>query len=212
MSVLGLSLEPGYNPAMTTEETTAPKAPGWLNPASEYGPLVVFFVTYLLSDLFVATAAVMIATVIALAVSYAMIRKLPRIPLVTAPILLVMGGLTLYLEDETFIKIRPTLVNSLFCIVLLISAVMGKQPLKFVAGPALKMDDAGWRALTIRFGFFFAFLAIMNELVWRTQSDDFWVTYKVFGAMGLTFAFILTQTPLIGRHMIAEESDETDKG
>ena len=196
---------------MTTQETADSKAPGWLTPACEYGPLAVFFVTYLLSDLFAATAAVMVATVVALVVSYAVVRRFPRIPLVTAPILLILGGLTLYLEDETFIKIRPTLVNSLFCVTLLVCVFLGKQPLKFVAGPALKLTDAGWRALTIRFAFFFAFLAGMNELVWRTQSDDFWVTYKVFGAMGLTFAFILTQTPLIGRHMITEEGEEADR-
>lgn len=194
---------------MSTEDTSEARSPGWVNPACEYGPLAVFFVSYLLSDLFVATGAVMIATVLALIVSYAITRKFPRIPLVTAPILLVMGGLTLYLEDDSFIKIRPTIVNSLFCVVLLASAFMGKQPLKFVAGPALKMSDAGWRTLTIRFGFFFAFLAVMNEIVWRTQAESFWVTYKVFGAMGLTFVFILTQAPTINRHLIQEDTGDS---
>ncbi len=195
---------------MTNSEETARPAPKWLNPACEYGPLGVFFVAYLLSDLFVATAAVMIATVVALAISYAMVRKLPKLPLVTAPILLVMGGLTLYLEDATFIKIRPTIVNSLLGLVLLASYVLKKQPLKFMMGQALDLTDNGWRVLTLRFGFFFFFLAAMNELVWRTQSEDFWVTYKVFGTMGMTFAFVMTQTPFINRNM-RKNDDETDE-
>lgn len=200
---------PAINPAMTLDRQTERRAPPWLTPACEYGPLVVFFVTYLLGDLYLATAAVMIATVIALAVSYILTKKLPKLPLVTAPILLVLGGLTLYLGDDTFIKIRPTLVNALFSVTLLASAALGRQPLKFVVGHALRLDEAGWRKLTIRFGLFFAFLACMNEAVWRTQSDDFWVTYKVFGAMGLTLLFMLTQAPMINRHLeTAEESSD----
>ncbi len=186
---------------MTGNQQTSRQPPPWLTPVCEYGPLVVFFITYLLADLYTATAAVMAATVAALAVSYILSRKLPKLPLVTAPILLVLGGLTLYLEDDTFIKIRPTLVNTLFSITLLASAALGRQPLKFVVGQALRLDEAGWRKLTIRFGLFFGFLACMNEAVWRTQSDDFWVTYKVFGAMGLTFLFMLTQAPMINRHL-----------
>ena len=194
---------------MTTENQTGRRPPPWLTPACEYGPLVVFFITYLLGDLYAATAAVMIATVVALVVSYVLSKKLPKLPLVTAPILLILGGLTLYLEDDTFIKIRPTLVNALFCITLLASAALGRQPLKFIVGQALRLDEAGWRKLTVRFGLFFGFLACMNEAVWRTQSDDFWVTYKVFGAMGLTFLFMLSQAPMINRHLLPVE-DKAD--
>lgn len=190
---------------MTTSIDKTRRPPPWLTPVCEYGPLVVFFVTYLLAGLYAATAAVMAATVAALVLSYILSRKLPKLPLVTAPILLVLGGLTLYLEDDTFIKIRPTLVNALFSITLLASAGLGRQPLKFVIGQALKLDEEGWRKLTVRFGFFFAFLACMNEVVWRTQSDDFWVTYKVFGAMGLTLLFMLTQAPMINRHLETAE-------
>lgn len=196
---------------MTSDQDRTRRPPAWLTPVCEYGPLAVFFVTYLLSDLYAATGAVMAATVVALALSYILSRKLPKLPLITAPILLVLGGLTLYLEDDTFIKIRPTLVNALFSLTLLVSAALGRQPLKFVVGPALRLDEAGWRKLTIRFGLFFGFLACMNEAVWRTQSDDFWVTYKVFGAMGLTLLFMLTQAPMINRHLQTAES-ETDPG
>lgn len=192
---------------MTSSDPKTGAPPKWLNPACEYGPLVAFFITYLLSDLFVATAAVMIATVVALAFSWIIARRLPKLPLVTAPILLVMGGLTLYLEDATFIKIRPTIVNSLLAVLLIASYLLRRQPLKLMMGSALDIDDDGWRKLTLRFGLFFAFLAAMNEIVWRTQSEDFWVTYKVFGAMALTFGFMMTQVPMISRHMNSGEDD-----
>jgi len=182
-------------------------APKWLGPVSEYGPLVVFFITYLLSDLFVATAAVMIATVVALVFSYAVARTFPKLPLAMAPILLVLGGLTLYLEDDTFIKIRPTIVNGLLSIVMVSSVLLGKQPLRFLMGTALNLDEAGWTKLTFRFGCLFAFLAVMNEIIWRTQTDDFWVTYKVFGALGITMAFMITQIPMIGRHTVHEKKE-----
>ncbi len=197
---------------MTVDQDTQRRAPPWLGPACEYGPLVVFFAAYLLSDLFKATAAVMVATVAALAISYIITRKLPKLPLVTAPLLLVLGGLTLYLEDETFIKIRPTLVNALFSVTLLASVAFGWQPLKFVVGQALRLDEPGWRKLTFRFGLFFAFLACMNEVVWRTQTNDFWVTYKVFGALGLTFLFMLTQAPMINRHLLPSDENAEDTG
>lgn len=222
--MLGECVGAAYIPAMTkthshqpenpkpedrieTADPPARKAPSWLNPLCEYGPLVVFFVTYLLGDLFQATAAVMVATFAALVISYAVARVWPKVPLITAPILLVLGGLTLYLQDETFIKIRPTIVNGLFCVALLISVYLKKSPLKFLMGQALEMSEEGWRILTLRFGFFFAFLAGMNELVWRTQSNDFWVTYKVVGGMALTFAFLLSQAPLINRHMKKEPEE-----
>lgn len=205
-----MRVRPGYNPAMTADQNSARRSPPWLAPLCEYGPLGVFFVTYLASDLYAATGAVMVATVVALVVSFALSRKLPKLPLVTAPILLILGGLTLYLEDDTFIKMRPTLVNSLFSITLLASVALGRQPLKFVVGQALNLDEAGWRKLTFRFGLFFAFLACMNELVWRTQSDDFWVTYKVFGAMGLTLLFMITQAPMINRHLLPSDEEAAE--
>ncbi len=185
--------------------------PRWLGPATEYGPLVVFFVAYLLSDLFVATAAVMIATVVVLVLSYAVARTFPKLPLAMAPILLILGGLTLYLEDDTFIKIRPTIVNGLLSVVMIGSVLLGRQPLRFVMSSALNLTEEGWTKLTLRFGCLFAFLAVMNEIVWRTQTDDFWVTYKVFGALGLTMVFMLTQIPMISRHTVHEDTDSDDK-
>ncbi|MEQ9491827.1 MAG: septation protein A [Alphaproteobacteria bacterium] len=187
------------------------KPPRWLGPATEYGPLVVFFAAYLLSDLFVATAAVMIATVAALIFSWVVARTLPKLPLAMAPILLVLGGLTLYLEDDTFIKIRPTIVNGLLSVVMIGSVLLGRQPLRFLMSSALNLNETGWTKLTFRFGCLFAFLAVMNEIVWRTQTDDFWVTYKVFGALGITMTFMMTQIPMISRHTVPEDSDAGDR-
>ncbi len=187
-------------------------APKWLKPLTEYGPLVVFFVAYYVQkDLFVATAGLMIATAISLALSLIMIRKVPLMPLITAVIVGVFGGLTLLLNDETFIKLKPTIVQALFAVILLGGLAFGKALLKPVMGSAWPMDDTGWRRLTLNFGLFFAAMAVLNEVVWRTQSEEFWVNFKVFGLMGLTFLFVLTQLPLMNRHALPEEAEESSE-
>lgn len=177
---------------------------GAVKPVTEYGPLIVFFGAYVLSDLITATAALMVATAAALVLSYAVDRRVPLMPLITAGVVGVFGGLTLWLNDETFIKLKPTIVQAMISAVLLGGLVFGRSLLKPVLGTAWQMNDAGWRLLTLRFGIFFVAMAVLNELVWRTQSTDFWVSFKVFGIMGLTFAFILTQLPLLNRHRIAD--------
>ncbi len=171
-----------------------------VKPITEYGPLIVFFCTYLLFDLIAATAALMAATAAALALSYAVNRRIPLLPLVTAGVVGVFGGLTLWLNDETFIKLKPTIVQGLIAAVLLGGLAFGRPLLKPVLGSTWHMNDEGWRRLTFRFGVFFAAMALLNEAVWRTQSTDFWVSFKVFGLMGLTFLFILTQLPLLNRY------------
>ena len=182
--------------------TTATDRAGAVKPVTEYGPLVVFFAAYMLSDLITATAALMVATAAALALSYAVSRQVPVMPLITAGVVGVFGGLTLWLNDETFIKLKPTIVQGLIAAVLLGGLAFGRALLKPVLGAAWQMNDAGWNRLTFRFGLFFAAMALLNELVWRTQSTDFWVSFKVFGIMGLTFLFILTQLPLLNRHRV----------
>ncbi len=186
-------------------------SPKWLKPAVEYGPLVIFFAAYYLGDLFDATAALMIASAIALTVSYLYERKIPMMPLVTAVIVGAFGGLTLWLQDETFIKMKPTIIQSLFGLILLGGLAAKKLFLKAVMGNVWQMKDQAWRDLTIRFsGYFFAMAAI-NELVWRTQSTDFWVNFKVFGIMGITFLFIMSQMKFIQDNVIEDEARDEPK-
>jgi len=193
---------------MDIHKRTSPK---WLKPSIEYGPIVVFFAAYYVGGLFAATAAIMAATAVALLVSYIYERKIPMMPLVTAIVVGVFGGLTLWLQDETFIKMKPTIIQALFGITLLGGLVAGKLFLKSVMGGVWPLPDPSWRKLTIRFsGYFFA-MAMINELVWRTQSTDFWVNFKVFGIMGLTFVFILSQMKFIQAHALATETTDTPK-
>ena len=178
----------------------------WLRPTIEYGPAIIFFVAYYFGDLFVATAAIMAATAVALALSYIVERRLPVTPLATAAVVGVFGGLTLWLQDKTFIKMKPTIIQSIFGCVLFLG-LMGKRLfLKTVLGAAWPITDQGWRILTIRLTVFFFFSAALNEVIWRTQSTDFWVNFKVFGLVGLTFLFFLGQLPLLKRYAIEESS------
>lgn len=187
----------------------------------ELGPLGVFFfanaegaklqawfpaLRALGEPIFVATALFMAAIAVALAVSFARERTVPVMPLVSGVVVLVFGGLTLWLKDETFIKMKPTLVNALFGGVLLGGLALGKPLLGYVFGAAFSLTERGWLILTRRWGLFFLVLAVLNEAVWRTVSTDLWVDFKVFGIMPLTFAFALAQTPLLTRH--AAEPDE----
>ncbi len=178
------------------------KSYAWVKPTTDYGPLIVFFIAYVRFDLMTATAALMAATAVALTLALIFERRVPMMPVITAVIVGIFGGLTLWLDDEMFIKLKPTIVQGLMSAVLLGGLVFGKPLLKPVIGTAWPMDDLGWRRLTFRFGCFFAVMAVVNEAVWRTQSTDFWVTFKVFGLMGLTFVFGMLQMPLLNRHRI----------
>jgi intracellular septation protein len=191
--------------AMTTN------SPAWLRPTMEYGPLGIFFAVYLSFGLIPATGALMAATVVAIAASYILERRIPVILVVTAAVVLVFGGLTILLDDERFIKMKPTIVQGLFAVVLLGGLAIGKPLLKPLMSAAWQLTDQGWRMLTFRFGVFFAVMAVINEYVWRTQSTDFWVNYKIFGALILTIAFTASQAPLIMRYqVIPDDEKETD--
>ncbi len=185
-------------------KTENPAHPPQLNPilklALELGPLGLFFVFNQRSDIFTATAVFTAATLISLAIHYALVRRLPVMPLVSGVVVVVFGGLTLVLQDELFIKLKPTIVNSLFGAVLLGGLFFGKSLLTVVLDSVFKLTAEGWRKLTFRWGLFFFFLAVVNEVVWRTQTTDFWVSFKVFGIMPITLAFALAQTPLIMKH------------
>ncbi len=187
--------------------------------ALELGPLGVFFFTNAYGNrmadifpalgalggrLFIATAFFIVATMVSLTVSFALTRRLPVMPLITGVVVLIFGGLTLFLQDETFIKMKPTIVNVLFGSALLIGLAFGRSLLGYVFDSVFRLDDDGWRKLTFRWGLFFFVLAVLNEVVWRNFSNDAWVNFKVFGIMPLTIAFTLTQMPLIQRHALPE--------
>ena len=180
--------------------------PSWLKPVVDYGPLVTFFVTYYLEDLFFATAAIMVATVVVILLSLLLTRKVPTMPLVTAIAIGIFGGLTLVLQDETFIKMKPTIVEIIIAGILFGGLFFKKLFLKNLMGSALPMTDEGWRKLTSRFAWFSIGLAILNELVWRTQTTEIWVNFKVWGLLILTFLFIFSQMPLIQRHGLKDPS------
>ena len=192
---------------VTETSTEKPPEKAWVKPFSDYGPIIVFFAAYLGWDLLVATAALMAATAVALVISLAVNKRVPLMPVITAGVVGVFGGLTLALNDDTFIKLKPTIVQTLIGAVLLGGLLFNKALLKPVMGSAWPMDDAGWRKLTRNFGLFFLVMAIANEIVWRTQSTDFWVTFKVFGIIALTFAFSMTQIPILNSHRIEEEAE-----
>ena len=139
----------------------------------------------------------MVATILALILSYAVERRIPIMPLITAGIVGIFGGLTLWLNDETFIKMKPTIIQIIFGLVLVGGLLVNRLLLKSLMGSTWQMTDEGWRVLTLRFSFFFFLSATLNEVIWRTQSTDFWVNFKVFGIMGLTIFFIVTQLPLL---------------
>lgn len=174
--------------------------------ALEIGPLLVFFFVNAKAGLFWATGAFMVALAVSLAVTYGLVRRVPTLPLVTGIFVLVFGGLTLILQDELFIKLKPTIVNALFGLILLGGLVAGKSFLKSLLGEAFKMTDEGWRKLTWRWALFFFFLALANEVVWRNYTTDQWVAFKVFGIMPLTILFSLTQVPTMFRHRLEEDN------
>ncbi len=170
--------------------------------ALDFGPLLAFFAVNKLAGIFVATAVIMALIVVALIVSWKLEGKPPVMPLVSAVIVLVMGGFTLYLNDERFIKIKPTILYGLLAATLIGGRLAGRSLLKPVLGSAVQLRDEGWRALTWRWGLFFVFMALLNETLRRALTTDQWVTFKVFGALSLTFVFMMTQMPLMKRHEI----------
>ena len=208
---------------MTTQEK--PQLHPGLKLVLDLGPLLLFFLAnsrpalfapflapFLPADLlngehagiFAATAVFIPAVLIALAMGYALTRHLPVMPVVTAVIVVVFGGLTLALQNETFIKLKPTIIYVLFGAVLLGGLAFGKSLLGMVFDSVFHLTDEGWRKLTLRWALFFLVLAVLNEVVWRTQSTDFWVAFKVFGVMPISLVFAALQVPLMTKYAVAE--------
>jgi intracellular septation protein len=193
-------------------ETAAQPRRKALNPVIklvlELGPLALFFAVYSKLGIFAATGVLMAGVVVTLGVSYAMLRRIPIMPLVTAVIVLIFGSLTLVLHDETLIKIKPTALYILFGAALFVGLALKKPLLKILFDGALHVTEEGWRKLTWRWAFFFLALAVLNEIVWRTQTTDLWVKFKTFGFMPLTLLFALAQAPLIMRYETKEETGD----
>lgn len=198
----------GHDKAAVASEPQFDKTQG-LKLLVELGPLVLFFmVNWLagknLSDpkqaIFWATGSFMVATVFALIASKYLFGKVAAMPLVTGVFVIVFGGLTLYLQDDHFIKMKPTIVNTIFAGILFVGLMMDRMFLKTVFGDVMRLTEPGWRKLTIRWAIFFAVLAVLNEVVWRTFSTDTWVTFKVFGIMPLTMIFAMAQIGILKKY------------
>ena len=207
---------------MATEETKTEQV-GWdelraplIKLALELGPLLVFFAANALGDdilaaypalgawfsqpIIFATAVFMVAMAVSLVLSRLILKRVAVMPLVTGVVVLVFGGLTLYLQDDTFIKMKPTIVNGLFGAVLLGGLLFGQSLLRYVFGDVYKLKPEGWLALTVRWGVFFFVLAALNEIIWRSFSTDMWVAFKVWGIMPLTIVFSMFQLPLLSKY------------
>ncbi len=168
--------------------------------AIELGPLLIFFGGNAAAGIYAGTAAFMVATVLSLGFAWWRYHKVPVMPLVSAGIVLAFGGLTLYLHDDTFIKLKPTIVYTMFA-VLLFGGLLTKKPvLELLFGPVFNLTDEGWRKLTLRWAVFFLAMAVVNEFVWRNFSTDTWVSFKAFGFLPITFLFAMSQVPLMQRY------------
>jgi len=192
----------GTSPAMTGRKAMAEKKQ--LNPTLklvlDIGPLVLFFAANAKFGIYAATGAFMVAVLAALVVSYVLTRHIAIMPVVTAVIVLVFGGLTLFLHDDLFIKLKPTIIYVLFGGTLLAGLAFGKPLLGLLFESVFHLTEEGWRKLTWRWAIFFFVLAILNEIVWRTQTTDFWVSFKLFGVVPLTLVFGALQYPLLVKY------------
>lgn len=184
----------------------------------EIGPLAVFFIAFRVfagdplvlggvpyQGAVAATFFFVPAILLSLAVSWALTRTLPRMAVVTAVVVVIFGGLSIWLNDDAFIKMKPTIVNALFAIALAIGLAQGRSYLKYLMGEALPLNDEGWMIFTRRWMWFFVFLAVLNEAIWRTQTTEFWVNFKTFANLPLTLAFMATQLPLLKRHGLGDQ-------
>jgi intracellular septation protein len=200
-TALDLHRPAAHHGTMTEPAQTKPAE---LNPilklVLDLGPLLLFFFVNARFGIYAATGAFMAATIVSLIVTYVLIRRIAIMPLVSAIVVMVFGGLTIWFQNETFIKVKPTIIYSLFAVLLLGGLAFGRSLIAIVLDSMFSLDAEGWRKLTLRWGLFFVVMAVVNELVWRSVSTDAWVAFKTFGFLPLTVLFALAQTPLMMRH------------
>jgi intracellular septation protein len=175
--------------------------------ALDLGPLIIFFAAFKYLGIFGATAAFMAAVLLALAIGYLSEKRLSPMPLFTAVLVVIFGGLTLYLKNDIFIKMKPTVLYGFFGALLLGGLATGRLFIKYVFAQAFELDETGWKKLTVRWGLFFLALAVLNEAVWRGTTTETWVAFKVWGIIPLIFLFALAQTPLLMRHQAADDKE-----
>ena len=172
---------------------------------ADFGPLLIFFTIYYKSgnNLSVAIPPLIISTIIAVGVIYLLEKKIPYIPLVGGVVISLFGGLTLYFNNPVFLYMKPTIINVIFAVTLIIGKTFfNKNFLEFFFKTAFQLDELGWNKLNNRWAYFFIFLAILNEIIWRTQPETTWVNFKVWGILPLTVIFTASQLPLINKHKI----------
>ncbi len=170
--------------------------------AIELGPLLVFFAAYGRAGIYWATGALMVATIVALAASWKLLGRLSVVPLVTAVLVTVFGGLTFWLDDPRFIKMKPTIINLVFAAAIFGGLLTGRSLLKLLFGEAFNLTEEGWRKLSVRWAVFFLVLAVANEFVWRNFAESTWVSFKVFGILPITMLFAVAQVGFIRRNEI----------
>jgi len=191
----------------------------------EIGPVVLFVLAYnfgapyapmlglpeaVHKPIFLGTLVLMICTPVSILTSWFLTRTVPAMPLVTLVIVMVFGAIAIYTQDAFYKKVQPTIVNMLFASVLLGGLLFGKSVLRMVMDTAFDLDDEGWAKLTWRWGVFFIFLAGVNEFVWRSFSEEFWVSFKLWGMSGLTMLFVISQAPVMMKHAVEEETKSDD--
>ena len=172
---------------------------------TDFGPLLVFFIMYFRNDqsLKIAIPPFVIATIISLAIVYSLEKKMPKVPLTSGILITLFGGLTLYFDNKIFFYMKPTIINILFAGILFFCKFFTKKPLlKIFFQNSLQLEDEGWKILSYRWIYFFLFVAVLNEFVWRTQTEAFWVNFKVWGLLPISFIFIATQISLINKYKL----------